>query len=1204
MIERIIRGCLEHRILTLLVVAGICAAGAVALAIMPIDAIPDLSDVQVIIVTEWEGQNPRVIEDQVTYPISTAMLNVASVRDVRAQSYFGVSFVYVIFDDGTDIYWARSRVQEYLSGIQLPQGPQVRIGPDASGLGWVYMYTLEDTERKYDLGELRALQDWYVANVLRGVEGVAEVASVGGARRRYEVIADPERMLAYRVSVPDLATAIRTANRDVGGMSVEIAEHDFMVRGRGYIRAAKDIEDIVVRAQEGTPVRVRDVADVVIGPSPERGIAERNGTGEVVAGIVVVRQGANARDLIARVKATMEKEVKPGLPAGVVVREAYDRTPLISRAVATLTEATLQAFLIIFLVCFVFLLHARSAIVAFITLPTGALATFIVMWALGIPTNIMTIAGITIAFGAMVDASICMVDNAHRHIARGVDRHKAVYDACMEVGPGLFTSLLVATITNLPLFALEDQEGRMFKPLAWTNMIAEGAACVLSVTLIPPLVYYFVRGRIIPEEANPVSRLMLRLYGPVVQWSLRSRWLVSGAAAVITLFALAPWWHLGREFMPPLEEGDLLYMPTTVPGLGIGEARRALQTQDAVLATFPEVKNVLGKIGRSTSATDPAPLDMVETTTMLHDETSWPARSLPKGWVEARARRALENLKLDAAIAPAVEGMTRAEINDSIRRQLQLATQRERAGLSESYFEEIRFSLQAQILRATEPAIARELDDVLTRDILSMLTAKGQVPAGERPSIEQRVRDWLTAHPPGRVPLRPLTFEELTREEMARAIKQPGMPNWFLMPIVTRIGMITTGMRGYLGLKVFGTDFERVEKLAIDLERLLNAEVPNTVSAVAERPATGGYYLDVVIDRIACARYGISVEEVQMVVETAIGGMAVTQTVEGRYRFAVAVRYPRERRDDPEQLKRILVRLPGAAGAAMDGMASAGVALPDVVTLGQLAAFEMTRGPMVIKSDNNMLVVYLPIQFEAVSLGEYVARAQQVIDGAIRDARLEVPSGYTMKWSGQYEMMEKANRRLLIIVPLTVLLTLLILYLHFRRMAQTLIIMGTLLFAAVGAVWLTYLLDYNISTAWWLGFLLLLGVAGETGVIMLVYLENAYNDFEKRYGRMTRSLLDRAIAEGATRRVRPKVMTVAVDIFGLAPMLWAVGAGAATLQRMAAPLVGGMITSLLLTLVVIPAVYRIVRGWKLPEGDENAVAVQGQPVKIPPSALP
>jgi len=1067
------------------------------------------------------------------------------------------------------------------------------------------MYTLEDTGRKFDLGELRALHDWYVTNILRGIEGVAEIAVAGGAERRYEVVADPERMLAMRISVPELAEAIRRANTDVGGMSVDIAERDFMVRGRGYIRSSRDIEDIVIRAVGGTPVRVRDVADVLLGPAPERGVADRNGTGEVVAGVVVMRQGANARDVIARVKRALDREVKPGLPKGVVVREAYDRTPLIRRAVGTLTEATLQAFFMVLLVCFVFLLHARSALVAFITLPTGAVLTFLVMKAIGLQANIMSIAGITIAFGTMVDASICMVENAHRHLARGADRAAAIHEACREVGPGLFTSLLVATISNLPLFALEEQAGRMFIPLAWTNTLAMAAACVLSVTLIPPLLYYFVRGRILPEERNPVARGMIALYGPVVRWSLKSRWIVAALAVAVSALAMAPWRHLGGEFMPPLEEGDLLYMPTSVPGLGIAEARRALQTQDRVLASFPEVKNVLGKAGRSSSATDPAPLDMVETTAMLHDEESWPERAVPRGWIEARARRALAALALDRSVAAAVESMSRAEMNDRIRNRLSAALARDRGALPEDdrRFDEVRFSLQAQVLRAMAPDVAAELDELIARDILAMLTAKGLVPAGEREAIRKRVDDWLAARRPSSVPLVRLTFSELTREEMHRSITQPGMPNWFLMPIQTRIGMITTGMRGYLGLKLFGTDYGRVEKLAVDVERILNEEAANTVSAVAERPASGGYYIDVTIDRTACARYGLSVEEVQMVVQTAIGGMAVTQTVEGRYRFPVAVRYPRERRDDPEQLRRILVRLPaGGAGAGMSGMASSAADLPGVVTLGQLATFDLTRGPMVIKSDNNMLVVYLPVEFEGVSLSEYVAAAQKTIDRAVAEGRLVVPPGYTLKWSGQYEIMEKTNRRLLIILPVTLLIIVVVLFVHFRRITPTLVILfGTLLFAPAGAIWLTYLLDYNISTAWWLGIILLVGLAAETGVIMIVYIDNAYDELEKRHGRMTKALLDRAIVEGAIMRVRPKVMTVAVDILGMAPMIWAVGAGAATLQRMAAPLVGGMASSLLLTLVVIPAVYRIVRGWGLPPGDNpDAPAVAGQAIPVPP----
>jgi Cu(I)/Ag(I) efflux system membrane protein CusA/SilA len=1186
MIERTLAWCLENRFLTLTFFVAVAVVGIWAVATVPVDAIPDLTDVQVILMAEWPGQNPQVIEDQITYRLSTAMLNVARVKDVRGYSFFGVSFVYVIFEDGTDIYWARSRVLEYLPSVQLPEGPRVRLGPDATGLGWVYMYTLEDPTGRYDLGELRAIQDWYVAPLLQSVEGVSEVASVGGAVRRYEIVVDPQRLLALGVDVPQIAAAVSRANRDVGGMAVEIAEREYMVRGRGYLRSIRDIENVVLRADEGTPLRVGDVAQVTLAPDAVRGLADRDGRGEVVAGIVVMRYGENARQTIDKVKEAMERVVKPGLPEGVVVRAAYDRSPLIDRAIGTLIHAIAQELIVIAIVCFVFLLHVRSAFVAFVTLPMGALVTFVCMKLLGINANIMSLAGIAIAFGTMVDASIVMVENVHKHIERGeaANRREMVLLACKEVGPGLFFSLLVVTISNLPIFALQDQAGRLFIPLAWTNTLAMAAACLLSITLIPPLLWYFVRGRIRGESENPLSRGMIAAYGPVVRFVIRRPWIVVASALLLIGLAMAPANRLGSEFMPPLEEGDLLYMPTSVPGLGPTEARRALRMQDAVLAIFPEVANVLGKIGRSTTATDTAPLEMVETTAMLHDESTWPRRAIPKGWIARWVARR------DRDLADAVEGMTRAKVNDRIRSELGLALLRERSAARNSeedrLFEEARVSLQARLLDAIRPSIGAWLREALETDIAAMRRARGvETPA-------ETVQAWLRDDPPGEPPLARVTFEEMTREEMQRAISQPGMPNWFLMPIQTRIGMITTGMRGYLGLKVFGSDYERLEKFAVDIEGVLADEVQGTVAALADRVATGGYYLDVDIDREACARYGIQVDDVQTIVMTAIGGMAVTETVEGRYRFPVAVRYPRELRDDPERLARVLVRAPGGpSGGGMAGMGGIepSDSSPAVVTLGQLARFELVRGPMMIRSENNLLVIYLPIEFEGVSLGGYVDRARRAVERAEKEGRLRIPPGYTIKWSGQYEIMQSTNQRLLLILPLTLGAIFLVLFMYFRRLGNTLIVLlGTLLFAPVGAVWLTHLLDYHISAAWWLGIILLLGLAAETGVIMLVYIENAVQDRIRKHGRLTRALLAEAIEEGAIQRVRPKVMTVVTDAIGIAPLLFAVGAGAATLQRMAAPLVGGIVSSMVLTLVVIPAVYRIVYGWGLPADDEKS----------------
>ena len=1179
MTDKLIRYCLENRFVVLAIFLIIAAIGVWATITIPVDAIPDLTDVQVILLTDWPGQNPQVIEDQVTYPLSTAMLNVARVKDVRTKTLFGVSFVYVIFEDGTDLYWARSRVLEYLSSVKLPPGPRVRLGPDATGLGWVYMYTLEDTQGRYDLGELRALQDWFIAPILKSIDGVSEVASVGGAVRRFEITADPRRMLALGVDVGTIAMAVERANRDVGGMAVEIAEREFMVRGRGYLGSIRDLENVVLRQSGGTPLRVRDVAEVSIAPDSVRGIADRDGRGEAVAGIVVMRYGENAQRVIDAVRRSIEKQVKPGLPEGVVVRVAYDRSPLIRRAIATLTEAILQVMVIIALICFVFLLHIRSAFVAFVALPMSTLITFIAMQLLGLNANIMSLAGIAIGFGTMVDASIVMVENVHKKLERGFtgSRLELLYESCREVGGGLVTSLLVVAISNLPLFALQEQAGRLFIPLAWTNTLACGFSSILAITLIPPLLWLFVRGRLKRESEIPASNAIIRLYAPIVRFVVRHPWPVVIGSFALSVIALAPALRLGQEFMPPLEEGDLLYMPTSVPGIGTTEARRSLRVQDALLATFPEVQNVLGKIGRSTTATDTAPLEMVETTAMLTDEPTWPRRAIPKGWIARRIRGFRPDL------AESAEAMTRATVNDRIRRELSDALWREKLSFrekdsralltpeEEARFEEVRPALQHQILQGLRPRIPGWIEEALAKDLTALMQPRGS---------PEEVRRWLSENPIGEPPLARVDFEELTREEMQRAISQPGMPNWFLMPIQTRIGMITTGMRGTLGIKVFGSDYARVEKMAVDLEQVLLNQVEGTVAAVAERVATGGYYLDVIVDREACARYGINVDDVQMVVATAIGGMQITETVEGRYRFPVVVRYPREERDDPERLGRILVRVPGGGTARMESMEVS--SRPAVVTLGQLAKFELVRGPMEIKSENNLLVVYLPVEFEGVSLGGYVERAQRVIDREIREKKLEVPSGYTFRWSGQYEIMERANRQLGLLLGLTLAIIFVILYMHFRTLSNTLmVLLGTVFFAPVGAVWLTYLLGYNVSWAWWLGIILLLGLAAETGVIMLVYIENAVKERRDKHGKLTAELLEQAIEEGAIQRVRPKMMTVLADAIGLVPLLWVTGAGAGMLHRMAAPLIGGVISSLVLTLCIIPAAYRILFGFGL-----------------------
>lgn len=1207
MISRLIVWCLGNRFLVLAAMAFLAVAGIWGLATIPVDAVPDLSDVQVIVVTEWEGQNPQIVEDQVTYPLTVAMQRVAGVRDVRGFSYFGISFVYLIFEDRTDLYWARERVLEYLTEVtpKLPRGAQPRLGPDATGLGWIYMYTLEDTRGRFDLGELRAIHDWNVSFVLRSVRGVAEVAVFGGAPRRYEILPDPFRLQALGLTVPDLASAVERANSDSGGMLVEAADREYMIQGRGYLRSAKDIEDVILYStKRRTPVRVKDVAEVTIAPETVRGISDKDGLGEAIAGIVVMRQDENALEVIRNVRHAIEHEIH--LPEGVVLRTAHDRSALIERAMGTLKSALITELGMLAIVIFVFLVHVRSCLVAFITLPMGALAAFLVMKLLGINANIMSLSGIALAFGAMVDASIALVENTHRHMERGEtgSRMEVLSRACVEVGPGLFFSLLVVTVGFLPIFALEGQAGRLFKPLAFTKTFAMAAASILSITLIPPLIWFFVRGKFVSEEKNLFTLVLLRLYAPVVRWVMAHPWRTVTAALVVILATVGPFLKLLErwEFMPPLEEGDLLWMPTSPsPGLGVAEGRRALQVHDRLLKTFPEVQSVLGKMGRSSTATDPAPLDMMETNARLYDEFSWPKRAVRKGWIAARvgeAARAVDS-SLDAQ---SFEETIRPEVNERIRLTLLAALEKERLAFrrpdspalpglllpeEQEEYEKHRFSLQHEILEDLAPRIAQWID----AEILDH--ARSSPAAGE----VENLRKWLKAS--GKtVPLERVTFEEMTRQEMGRTIQMPGLPNWPLMPIQTRIGMLTTGMRGYLGLKVYGADYERVEKLSTDLEQILLREVEGTRAAVAERAATGGTYLDIVIDRDACARYGVNVQDVQTIVMLAMGGMRVTETVEGRSRFAVVVRYPRELRDDPERLKRVLVPIPSdrmngmASMSGMGGMRGAAVvagdaaARPSVVTLGQLAKIEIRPGPMAIKSENNRLVVFLPVEFAGMSPSEYVRKAQKAIDKAVQEERLEMPAGYALRWSGQYELIERTGRRLQLIVPLTLGLIFLVLFLHFRRFSNTLIVMGaTLFFAPLGGVWLLHLLGHNLSVATIVGFIALMGIAAETGIIMLVYIDNAVEERLQKHGRMTRALLDEAIREGSLARVRPKVMTVLNDVFGLTPLLWATGAGAATLQRMTAPLVGGIVSSMILTLVVIPAVYKIVHGARLPRSE-------------------
>jgi Cu(I)/Ag(I) efflux system membrane protein CusA/SilA len=1029
----------------------------------PLDAIPDLSDVQVIILTEYPGQAPQVIEDQVTYPLTTAMLSVPFAKTVRGYSFFGISFVYVIFEDGTDIYWARSRVLEYLNfaSKRLPQGVTPSLGPDATGVGWVYEYVLEDTTGAHDLAELRSIQDWYMRYELSSVPGVSEVASIGGFVKQYQVTVDPTKMLAYNIPLEKVRMAIKRSNQDVGGRLVEMGETEFMVRGLGTIQSLDDIRSIALGVDKnGTPIRVRDVGSVALGPELRRGLAEWNGEGEIVGGIVVMRYGENALSVIERVKKKIEA-LKPGLPPGVTVHTAYDRSGLINRAVSNLKEKLVEEILVVALVFVVFLLHFRSAFVAIFTLPTGILISFIVMHHQGVNSNIMSLGGIAIAIGAMVDASIVMIENAHKHLERdaGKKSHlQIITDASKEVGPALFYSLLIITLSFLPVFSLEAQEGRLFKPLAFTKTFAMAASALLAITIVPVLMSFFVKGKIRPETENPISRFLMWLYRPVIHWVLKNPVLTMVSAGVILVVTILPFNDLvlsrfsdapqsltyralskvdrlfplekiGSEFMPPLYEGDLLYMPTTLPGVSITKARELLQQTDKIIRTFPEVHHVFGKIGRAETATDPAPLSMIETTVMLRPESEW------------------------------------------------------------------------------------------------------------RPGM---------------------TPEKLVKE-LNTAIQFPGLTNAWTMPIKTRIDMLSTGIKTPVGIKVAGEDLEVLQRLGQEIEQVVR-KLPGTLSVFAERVA-GGNYLDFEIDREAVSRYGLQVGDVQDVIMSAIGGMNVTHTIEGLERYPVNVRYGRELRDNLPALKRVLVPTPSGAQ----------------VPISQLADIQIKKGPSGIKSENARLNAWVYVDITGIDVGTYVERAQKAVLESV-----PMPPGYSLIWSGQFEYMQRAERRLQVVVPVTLVIIFLLLYLNFKNVTESLVVMLSLPFALVGGIWLMYLLDYDMSIAVGVGFIALAGLAAETGVVMLIYLDHAYRDMREEMGSAIGiEGLHRAVITGAVDRVRPKMMTVVSTMFGLLPIMWGHGAGSQTMKRIAAPMVGGMVSSTVLTLVVIPAIYVLWKGWEL-----------------------
>ena len=1036
MLARIIEWSARHVFLVLVLALALTAGGIHALLHTPLDAQPDLSDVQVIVYTEAPGQAPQVVEDQITYPLTTAMLAVPDAKVVRGFSYFGSSFVYVIFEDGTDIYWARSRVLEYLSaaGRQLPAGVTPTLGPDATGVGWVYQYVLES--KRHSLDQLRALQDWFVRYPLTAAHGVAEVASIGGFVRQYSVTVDPVKLREYGIPLARVGEVIAASNRDVGGRTLELAETEYMLRGRGYLRGIGDIEQLVVKAEGGVPVLVRDIANVELVPDERRGIAELDGEGDAVGGIAIARYGENARAVIGAVKEKL-REIQSGLPEGVSIRSVYDRSQLIDRAIATLRTTLLEESVIVALVCVLFLFHVRSALVAIIMLPVGVLVAFIAMRALGMNSNIMSLGGIAIAIGAMVDAAIVMIENAHKHLERddgSKPRAQIIIEACREVGPALFFSLLIITVSFLPVFALEAQEGRLFKPLAFTKTFAMAGGALLSVTLVPVLMLLFVRGRIVPEHRNPVNRVLIALYRPVIDGVLKHRALTLGVAGLVLLASLWPASKLGSEFMPALNEGSLLYMPTTLPGLSVTQAQKLLQQQDRIIKSFPEVESVFGKAGRAMTATDPAPLEMFETTINLKPEDQW-----------------RDGMTVDKLIA-----------------------------------------------------------------------------------------------------------------EMDKALQFPGVANSWTMPIKARTDMLSTGIRTPVGVKVFGNSLEQLEQVAREIEAAVR-KVPGTTSAYAER-LTGGYYLDIVAEPQQLARYGLSAGAVQDVVASALGGQLVTTTVEGRERFGVIVRYPRELRDTPERIaQQVLVATPEGAQ----------------VPLGELATLEIRKGAPSIRTENAQLAAYIYVDTRESDLGAYVRRAQQAVAEAVR-----LPPGTYVSWSGQYEYMQRAKARMQVVVPVTLALIFLLLYLNFRRITESLIVMLSVPFALVGGVWLLWLLDYQLSVAVAVGFIALAGVAAETGVVMLLYLDHALEDIKARCAAEGRSFssadLQRAIVSGAVERVRPKMMTVVAIMAGLLPIMWSHGTGSEIMRRIAAPMVGGMVSSSVLTLVVIPVIYALVKQREAP----------------------
>ena len=1038
MIAGLIRWSIQNRFLVLVLTVLITAWGLYSLRQTPVDALPDLSDVQVIIKTSFPGQAPQVVEDQVTYPLTTAMLSVPKATTVRGYSFFGDSYVYIIFEDGTDLYWARSRVLEYLSQVSgnLPDAATSALGPDATGVGWVFEYALVDRTGQHDLAELRSIQDWFLKYELQTVPGVAEVATVGGMVRQYQVVVDPDKLRAFGIPLAKLKMAIKMGNQETGGSVIEMGEAEYMVRATGYIQSLEDLEHIPLGVNaQGTPLLLSDVAEIRLGPQMRRGIADLDGEGEVVGGVVVMRWGENALATIDGVKARLT-ELERSLPDGVEIVTTYDRSDLIHRAVETLQGKLIEEFIVVALVCAVFLFHLRSSAVVILSLPIGILAAFIIMHLQGINANIMSLGGIAIAIGAMVDAAIVMIENVHKHIEKepltDENRWRIMADAATEVGPPLFFSLLIITLSFLPVFTLEAQEGRLFAPLAFTKTYAMAAAAGLSITLVPVLMGYFIRGHVTPEHKNPINRVLIAAYRPVINTVIRFPKGTLALAAAILVVGLWPATRLGSEFMPPLDEGDLMYMPTTYPGVSIDKAREMLQHTDRMIMQVPEVKRVFGKIGRAETATDPAPLTMIETVIQLKPRDEWR------------------------------EGMT---------------------------------------------------------------------PEG-------------------------------LRAELDRVVKYTGLTNAWVMPIKTRIDMLATGIKTPVGIKVAGPDLAVIQRIGQDIERVL-ANVDGTASVYSERVA-GGRYVDVDIDRERASRFGLNIADIQDIVKSAVGGMNVTQTVEGLERYPVNVRYPQRVRDSVQQLRLLPIVTPGGAR----------IALADV------ADVKVVDGPPVIKSENARLNGWSYVDITGRDLGSYVAEAQRVVADFV-----DLPAGYSLAWSGQYEYMVRAKERLSIVGPVTLAIIVLLLYLNFRRFAEVAIVIGTLPMALIGGLWLLFLLGYDLSVAVGVGFIALAGVAVEIGVVMLVYLNQAIRQHiataESESRALTLADVQEAVVDGAVLRVRPIMMTVAAIIAGLLPIMLGGGTGSEVMRRIAAPMVGGMVSATILTLIVIPALFLIWRSRSL-----------------------